>query len=224
VTVQGLIAEQQQSQGVLQQQQPLAEPTSTQQQQQSMPAALQVAPLQHVRSTGVAPGSSGSGGCSLSNPTGCNPIDHIFQFHKALRRELKQLESDAAALELAVLNSCEQLEQQQAALQDSAAAAAAAAAHDPSAAAAGDSGVADGAAAAAPLEYVRECLRALQQLDGRFQFLWGIYRAHSKAEDEIVFPALESKEALHNVSHAYTLDHEQVGCWLYLASLLYVLL
>jgi zinc finger-like protein len=26
-----------------------------------------------------------------------------------------------------------------------------------------------------------------------------------------VFPALESKEALHNVSHAYTLDHEQVG-------------
>ncbi|WIA41165.1 hypothetical protein OEZ86_004781 [Tetradesmus obliquus] len=52
-------------------------------------------------------------------------------------------------------------------------------------------------------------LGAPQQLDGRFQFLWGIYRAHSKAEDEIVFPALESKEALHNVSHAYTLDHEQ---------------
>ncbi|WIA20871.1 hypothetical protein OEZ85_005220 [Tetradesmus obliquus] len=47
------------------------------------------------------------------------------------------------------------------------------------------------------------------RLNGRFQFLWGIYRAHSKAEDEIVFPALESKEALHNVSHAYTLDHEQ---------------
>jgi hypothetical protein len=51
---------------------------------------------------------------------------------------------------------------------------------------------------------------ALQQLDGRFFFLWGIYRAHSKAEDEIVFPALESKEALHNVSRAYSLDHEQV--------------
>lgn len=25
-----------------------------------------------------------------------------------------------------------------------------------------------------------------------------------------MFPALESKEALHNVSHAYTLDHAQV--------------
>lgn len=24
----------------------------------------------------------------------------------------------------------------------------------------------------------------------------------------MVFPALESKEALHNVSHAYTLDHQ----------------
>jgi hypothetical protein len=219
VTVQGLIAEQQQSQGLLQQQQQqhAPEPASTLQQLQVLPAAPQdastadaAAPLQHVRSTGVAPGSSGSGGCSISNPTGCNPIDHIFQFHKALRRELKQLESDAAVLELAVLNSCEQLEQQQAVLQDSAAAAAAA--QDPSAAAAAaaDGGGVDGAAAAAPLEYVRECSRALQQLDGRFQFLWGIYRAHSKAEDEIVFPALESKEALHNVSHAYTLDHEQV--------------
>lgn len=37
----------------------------------------------------------------------------------------------------------------------------------------------------------------------------GIYRAHSKSEDEIVFPALEAKQALRNVSHAYTLDHRQ---------------
>ena len=29
------------------------------------------------------------------------------------------------------------------------------------------------------------------------------------AEDEIVFPALEAKETLHNVSHAYTLDHKE---------------
>ena len=29
------------------------------------------------------------------------------------------------------------------------------------------------------------------------------------SEDEIVFPALESKHALRNVSHAYTLDHQQ---------------
>ena len=30
-----------------------------------------------------------------------------------------------------------------------------------------------------------------------------------QAEDEIIFPALEAKEALCNVSHAYTLDHQQ---------------
>ena len=29
-----------------------------------------------------------------------------------------------------------------------------------------------------------------------------------QSEDDIVFPALEAKEALHNVSHAYTLDHQ----------------
>lgn len=31
----------------------------------------------------------------------------------------------------------------------------------------------------------------IQQLEGRFQFMWGLYRAHSLSEDEIVFPALE---------------------------------
>ena len=30
-----------------------------------------------------------------------------------------------------------------------------------------------------------------------------------QAEDEIVFPALEGKDALRNVSHAYSLDHQQ---------------
>ncbi|KAL5748875.1 hypothetical protein ACOSP7_025918 [Xanthoceras sorbifolium] len=49
----------------------------------------------------------------------------------------------------------------------------------------------------------------LRQFIGRFHLLWGLYRAHSNAEDEIVFPALESKETLHNVSHSYTLDHKQ---------------
>ncbi|XP_042511163.1 zinc finger protein BRUTUS-like [Macadamia integrifolia] len=49
----------------------------------------------------------------------------------------------------------------------------------------------------------------LRQFSGRFRLLWGLYRAHSNAEDDIVFPALESKEALHNVSHSYTLDHKQ---------------
>lgn len=49
----------------------------------------------------------------------------------------------------------------------------------------------------------------LRQFSGRFRLLRGLYRAHSNAEDDIVFPALESKEALHNVSHSYTLDHKQ---------------
>lgn len=49
----------------------------------------------------------------------------------------------------------------------------------------------------------------IQRLEGRFQFMWGLYRAHSHSEDDIVFPALERKEALVNVSHAYTLDHQQ---------------
>ncbi|CAK7349704.1 unnamed protein product [Dovyalis caffra] len=57
---------------------------------------------------------------------------------------------------------------------------------------------------------LRDCNEAfLQQFIGRFRLLWGLYRAHSNAEDDIVFPALESKEALHNVSHSYTLDHKQ---------------
>lgn len=50
---------------------------------------------------------------------------------------------------------------------------------------------------------------SLRQFSGRFRLLWGLYEAHSSAEDDIVFPALESKEALHNVSHSYTLDHQQ---------------
>jgi zinc finger-like protein len=51
--------------------------------------------------------------------------------------------------------------------------------------------------------------KVLRQFMGRFRLLWGLYRAHSNAEDDIVFPALESKEALTNVSHSYTLDHKQ---------------
>ncbi|XP_022150599.1 zinc finger protein BRUTUS-like isoform X2 [Momordica charantia] len=48
-----------------------------------------------------------------------------------------------------------------------------------------------------------------RQFCGRFHLLWGLYKAHSNAEDEIVFPELESKETLHNVSHSYILDHKQ---------------
>lgn len=50
---------------------------------------------------------------------------------------------------------------------------------------------------------------SFEQFIGRFQLLWCLYKAHSNAEDEIVFPALESKEGLYNVSQAYVLDHKQ---------------
>lgn len=82
------------------------------------------------------------------------PIDTIFKFHKAIRKDLEYLDVESGKL-----NGCDE--------------------------------------------------RFLRLFIGRFRLLWGLYRAHSNAEDEIVFPALESKEALHNVSHSYTLDHKQ---------------
>lgn len=92
---------------------------------------------------------------SASSPPdlGLAPIDHIFQFHEALRSELALLEEDAMLL--------------------------------------------DGTES------------TLRRLDGRFQFLWSIYHAHSHAEDQVVFPALEGKEALHNVSKSYEMDHRE---------------
>lgn len=93
-----------------------------------------------------------------------NPIDHIFQFHKALRRDLRALEDDARDFAISLEDATEW-----------------------------SPGQAPG----------------LQQLEGRFRCLAGMYKAHSQAEDEIIFPALEAKEALSNVSHAYTLDHQQ---------------
>ena len=87
------------------------------------------------------------------------PIDHIFQFHSALRNELARLEHDILAISSA--------------------------------------GTAE------------EDGRLVRMIDARFVFLRGVYEAHSKSEDDIVFPALEAKSALHNVSHSYTLDHKQ---------------
>ncbi|GMH27492.1 hypothetical protein Nepgr_029335 [Nepenthes gracilis] len=82
------------------------------------------------------------------------PIDTIFKFHKAIRKDLEFLDVES--------------------------------------------------------EKLRDCDETfLRQFCGRFRLLWGLYRAHSNAEDDIVFPALESKETLHNVSHSYTLDHKQ---------------
>ncbi|KAH9306204.1 hypothetical protein KI387_010608, partial [Taxus chinensis] len=82
------------------------------------------------------------------------PIDHIFQFHKAIRKDLEYLDVESARL-----TDCDET--------------------------------------------------FLRHFSGRFRLLWGLYRAHSNAEDEIVFPALEAKESLHNVSHSYTIDHKQ---------------
>ena len=87
------------------------------------------------------------------------PIDHIFQFHNALRHELRRLENDILAISI--------------------------------------SGTKD------------DDERLVRMIDGRFVFLRGVYEAHSMSEDDIVFPALEAKSALHNVSHSYTLDHKQ---------------
>ncbi|KAL4436350.1 hypothetical protein ABPG77_009912 [Micractinium sp. CCAP 211/92] len=115
---------------------------------------------------GLSPRFGGYGGhlsaAAGSTAGGVNPVDHIFQFHKALRRELREIEATAVAFQVATEEATSW-----------------------------------------------EFDAAIQELGAKFQFLRGIYRAHSKAEDEIVFPALEAKETLHNVSHAYTLDHQE---------------
>ncbi|KAG6403985.1 hypothetical protein SASPL_136219 [Salvia splendens] len=48
----------------------------------------------------------------------------------------------------------------------------------------------------------------LSEFKKHFELLRTIYQIHSDSEDEIAFPALESKEALHNISQSYSLDHE----------------
>ncbi|KAL9166519.1 hypothetical protein ABFS82_05G035100 [Erythranthe guttata] len=82
------------------------------------------------------------------------PIDTIFKFHKAIRKDLEYLDVESGKL-----SDCDE--------------------------------------------------NFIRQFSGRFRLLFGLYRAHSNAEDDIVFPALESNETLHNVSHSYTLDHKQ---------------
>ncbi|KAL0372638.1 UNVERIFIED_CONTAM: Zinc finger protein BRUTUS [Sesamum calycinum] len=87
---------------------------------------------------------------SISGVT-ARPIDNIFKFHKAIRKDLEFLDVESGKL-----SDCDE--------------------------------------------------SFLRQFSGRFRLLWGLYRAHSNAEDDIVFPALESKE---NVSHSYTLDKQE---------------
>ncbi|KAJ1390550.1 Zinc finger, CHY-type, partial [Sesbania bispinosa] len=91
---------------------------------------------------------------SVDNQFTTRPIDNIFKFHKAIRKDLEYLDVESGKL-----NDCDDI--------------------------------------------------FIQQFTGRLCLLWGLYRAHSNAEDDIVFPELESKENLHNVSHSYTLDHQQ---------------
>lgn len=91
---------------------------------------------------------------SNENDSSPRPIDNIFKFHKAIRKDLEFLDVESGKL-----GDCDET--------------------------------------------------FIRQFSGRFRLLWGLYRAHSNAEDDIVFPALESKESLHNVSHSYTLDHKQ---------------
>ena len=87
------------------------------------------------------------------------PIDHIFQFHDALRVELNRIEAEFLRLPTDGVSSSD--------------------------------------------------AKVVREIEGRFVFLQGVYAAHSKSEDEVVFPQLEKKKALENVSHSYTLDHEQ---------------
>lgn len=101
---------------------------------------------------------------TLAKPCmGPSPIDHIFQFHKALMRDFKLFEADAGEL-VQLLERGE-----------------------------------------------TKWEKAVQSMTGAFQFLRGVYIAHSSTEDNVVFPALESKEALRNISHSYMLDHKEEG-------------
>ncbi|KAK4350485.1 hypothetical protein RND71_029798 [Anisodus tanguticus] len=47
----------------------------------------------------------------------------------------------------------------------------------------------------------------LAEFHRRFHLLHFLLRLHSSSEDEVAFPALESRVTLQNVSHSYTLDH-----------------
>lgn len=94
------------------------------------------------------------GGNTKGGGATAKPIDSIFQFHKAIQRDLNFIDNESEK----VVDSDEEF---------------------------------------------------LRQFTGRFMLLWGQYRAHSNAEDDILFPALEAQDALRNISHSYAIDHEQ---------------
>ncbi|KAL3501745.1 hypothetical protein ACH5RR_036194 [Cinchona calisaya] len=122
-----------------------------------------LASAKSLRSLSFGPSAPSLNSCLFNWETDINsndcgsatrPIDNIFKFHKAIRKDLEFLDVESGKL-----GCCNET--------------------------------------------------FIRQFSGRFRLLWGLYRAHSNAEDDIVFPALESKETLHNVSHSYTLDHKQ---------------
>ncbi|KAK3247543.1 hypothetical protein CYMTET_42962 [Cymbomonas tetramitiformis] len=120
--------------------------------------------------SGVGPGRAAAPRASRDRDRASNPIDHIFQFHRALRRDMASIVRESRRLQEAHQRE----------------------------------------AAGGTEEKVEQRLsEEVAAFRGRFQFLMGIYQTHSVAEDRIVFPALEAVEALHNVSHSYTLDHAQ---------------
>ncbi|KAL3640633.1 hypothetical protein CASFOL_015601 [Castilleja foliolosa] len=49
---------------------------------------------------------------------------------------------------------------------------------------------------------------SLSEFRNCFELLRKFYQLHSDSEDEIAFPALESKGALQNISHSYYIDHK----------------
>lgn len=47
----------------------------------------------------------------------------------------------------------------------------------------------------------------LADFERRFQLVMFLFQNHSNSEDEVAFPALESKGKLQNISHSYSIDH-----------------
>jgi hypothetical protein len=167
-------------------------------------AGAAVAAVPAAPAGAAAAAAAGEAAGPGTGPGGFNPIDHIFQFHKALRQELGQLEEDAAGLESVVLaaealqqqlaqqqrqeqqqeqqeQQQEQQEQQQGQQKEQDVA-------GDTAGAAGGGGGQQAAAGAAAGQLkqqhstvqlagaLRAVSQAVQQLSGRFHFLWGIYR------------------------------------------------
>ncbi|KAG4378761.1 hypothetical protein GLYMA_17G096900v4 [Glycine max] len=50
--------------------------------------------------------------------------------------------------------------------------------------------------------------KLLMDFHKRFHLIYFLHQIHSDAEDEIVFPAMEARGKLKNISHAYTFDHK----------------